>query len=197
MEQVSKYKPWIILGVIVIILFMIYGTVTGSYNSLVSEREEAITQEAQIETQMQRRADLVPSIVAATRGGMQQERAVFEEIAKAYANFQNAPAGTPDKVSAGDGLAAALRGYLVVVQQYPKLASLDLVKDLTVTLEGSENRISVARQRYNESVRDYNRHRQTFPANFIANNFGFEKMEPFEASEQGKQVPAVNLEFEK
>lgn len=189
----NKFKVWIVLGVIALFVFSFFGSIVGGYNNLVVLRTEAQTQESQIETQMQRRADLVPNVVAATKGGMTQEKAVFESISKAYAAFQNAPSGSSDKLAAGDGLTAALRGYLVVVQQYPNLRSLDLVKDLTTTLEGSENRISVARQRYNESVRDYNNTRLSFPTVILANTFGFTEMKPFTAAPSAQTAPKVEL----
>lgn len=195
MKDIMKTLPgWVIPTVIFFLLGMFaYSLFAGSYNRLVTERQEAITQESQIETQMQRRADLVPNIVAATKGGMTQEKAVFASISKAYSAYQQAPSGSSDKVSAGDNLGAALRGYLVVVQQYPNLRSLDLVKDLTTTLEGTENRISVARQRYNESVQTYDRDMQLFPTNIVAGMYGFQQMKPFTADTNGQKVPQVNL----
>lgn len=194
MQTLPKWlMPLIPVGVILLILLFIYGLFAGSYNRLVTERQEAVTQESQIEAQMQRRADLIPNVVAATKGGMTQEKAVFESISKAYAAFQNAPAGSSEKLDAGASLGNALRGYLVVVQQYPNLKSLDLVRDLTTELEGTENRISVARQRYNESVQVYNRDRLSFPTNIIANMFGFQEMKPFEAASNAKTAPKVEL----
>lgn len=183
----------IILSLIGLVVFLFMGAVIGSYNNLVSLRNQAQTQEAQIEAQMQRRADLIPNVVEATKGGMAQEKTVFASIAKAYALFQNAPSGSTDKLAAGDQLGSAIRGYLVVVQQYPQLKSLDLVRDLTTELEGTENRISVARQRYNESVLAYNQARQSFPGSLIAGFFNFQPIPLFQADSGSKTAPKINF----
>lgn len=193
-DFIKALPAWVIPATIfVIIAIFFYNLFAGSYNRVVSEREEARTQLANIEAQMQRRFDLVPNVVAATKGGMKQEEKVFDSISKAYGAYMTAQSGTPDKVSAGDQLGAALRGYLVVVQQYPTLRSLDLVKDLTVTLEGTENRISVARQRYNEAVQVYNRDIQMFPVNMIAGIYGFQRMEPYVADTGANKAPRFEL----
>jgi LemA protein len=192
-------KYFLIVGAILLVMGLsIYGFVTGTYNNLITLRSDAETQQAEIQNQLQRRYDLVPNIVASTRGAMQQERAVFDSIAQAQAAFQRAQQGgsTQGQLDAGAQLGAALRGYLVVVQQYPELKSLDIVKDLNTVLEGTENRITVARTRYNEHVNTYNKSIQVFPGSMIANMFGFQKMALFNAPEETKVAPKVNLEFE-
>lgn len=187
----------ITLAILFVIGLSIYGFVSGTYNSLITMREDARTQQSEIQVQMQRRFDLVPNIVASTKGAMQQERAIFEDISKAQAAFRNAPQGSNAQYNAGEQLGAALRGYLVVAQQYPDLKSLDIVKDLNVVLEGTENRVTVARTRYNENVRDYNKKLQVFPGNLVAGMFNFERMDLFVLqNEEAKNAPKVNLEFE-
>lgn len=165
---------------------------------MITLRSDAETQQAEIQNALQRRADLVPNIVASTRGAMQQERAVFEDIATAQAAFQRAQQGgsTQGQLDAGAQLGAALRGYLVVVQQYPELKSLEIVRELNTVLEGTENRITVARTRYNDNVNTYNKAIQVFPGNMIANMFGFQKMPLFAATTEAQVVPKINLEFE-
>jgi LemA protein len=185
-----------VFGSFLVLALIVGSIVGGSYNGMVSLREEARTQQAEIENAMQRRADLVPQIVGATKGAMAQERAVFDDIAKAHAAFTNAPSGSQEKMDAGAALGSALRGYLVVAQQYPNLKSLDIVKDLTTTIEGTENRISVARTRYNEAVQSYNQKVQTFPTNIFAGMFGFTQMQRFEMDDKAKVAPEVNLDFE-
>lgn len=193
-ETIKSLPGWLIpTGIILCIVLIIYGSFTGAYNTLISQREEAITRQADIESSMQRRADLVPNVVGATKGAMKQEQAVFDSISKAYANFNRAPSGSQEKVTAGDQLGAALRGYLVVAQQYPELKSLNQIKDLTTILEGTENRINRDRSLYNEAVRKYNVSIQKFPTNLIAGLLGFERMKPFEASNEGKKNPSVEL----
>lgn len=183
----------ILSGAFLFIAIIAFSSFGGLYNRLVKERENARTQLSEIETDLQRRFDLVPNVVAATKGAMVQEKQVFENISKAYGAYMQAQAGTPEKMQAGDQLGSALRGYLVVVQQYPSLRSLDLVKDLTVTLEGTENRIATSRRRYNESVQVYNQHLLSFPTNTVAGVFGFEPMARFESVGDAKVAPKVDL----
>ncbi len=184
----------IALGLFLFVFVLpVVGWFTGSYNSAVGLRNQATTEEATIEAQMQRRADLVPNLVTTTKGAMIQEQAVFDDIAKAHAAFSNAPAGTAEKMAASDALSTAIRGYMVVAQQYPKLESLEIMKNLQTTMEGTENRISVARQRYNEAVRDYNNRIQAFPLTLFAGSMGFQKMTAFQADAKGLVNPNVNF----
>ena len=188
----------ITLGIIAFIVIIFISTLIGTFNGLVSKREQGRTEQAQIETQLQRRFDLVPNVVAATKGAMGQERVVYDSISKAYGAFARAQSGTPEKIAAGDNLGVALRGFLgVITLQYPELKSLDIVKDLNTVLEGTENRISVSRQRYNESVQVYNRHLQSFPTNILGGMFGFQQMLRFESVTNAEEAPKVDLELGK
>lgn len=184
-------------GIIVglgLFFFITLGWVMGTYNSAVSLRNEAKTEKAQIETQMQRRDDLVPNLVASTKGAMSQKQAVFEDISKAHAAFSQAPSGTDAKVDAGYALSTAIRGYMVVAQQYPNLKSLDIVIMLNDEMSGTENRISVARQRYNEAVQSYNTRIESLPLSLVAGQFGFTTMTQYEAEEKAQQAPTVSFE---
>jgi LemA protein len=186
-----------LLAVLGIVGFMGLSMVSwffGSYNGAIQLRNTAKTQQSQIEVQMQRRSDLVPNLVASTKGAMKQEQAVFDDIAKAHAAFTNAPSGTVDKMAAGDALSTAIRGYMVVAQQYPNLKSLDIVVSLNDEMSGTENRISVARQRYNESVQGYNTRIQSLPLSLFASSMGFTPMTQYLASEKAQQAPVVNFE---
>lgn len=174
--------------------FITLGWFMGTYNSAIGLRNEAKTEKAQIETQMQRRADLVPNLVASTKGAMSQEQAVFEDISKAHAAFSQAPAGTDAKVEAGYALSTAIRGYMVVAQQYPDLKSLDIVIMLNDEMSGTENRISVARQRYNEAVQSYNTRIESLPLSLMAGQLGFETMTQYEAQEKAEEAPVVSFE---
>lgn len=193
-KEVKRMKYFLItIGIIAFIGFMLFTWIAGSYNNLVTLRNEGQTQQAQIETQLQRRFDLVPNLVATVKGGMAQERAVFKAIADARTKYAGAKSGTPDKLEAGSEYQSAIARLLVVMENYPQLRSLDTVQDLMVQLEGSENRISVARQRYNEAVRDYNRVRQTFPTNILAGMFNFEVLPLFQSVEGAEKAPKVNF----
>lgn len=184
------------LAIIALTGLTIFSTVKGTYNKLVNERTAVERLASDVDVQMQRRADLVPNLVQTTKGAMAQEQAVFENISKAHAAFSNAPQGSSERFEAGTALGTALRGYMVVAQQYPQLASLDIIKDLNTNLDGTENRISVARQRYNEETQKYNSHLQEFPTNMIAGYFNFEKKPFFEIAQEAKEVPKVDLTLE-
>lgn len=187
-------KNWLIpLVVVGVVIIFLYGSVVGTYNSLVSKRLEAQTQQAQIETQLQRRFDLVPNLVASVKGAMIQEKSVFDDIAQARTRYAGAPAGSADKIQAANQFESALGRLLVIMENYPQLRSIDTVQDLMTQLEGTENRISVARQRYNEAVRDYNKGLQTFPSNIIAGMFHFKDIPMFESAKGAETPPKVNL----
>ena len=166
----------------------------GTYNSAINLRNEARTEQSQIEAQMQRRADLIPNLVASTKGAMSQEQAVFDDISKAHAAFTQAPSGTVEKMAAGDALSTAIRGYMVVAQQYPDLKSLDIVVMLNDEMAGTENRISVARQDYNEAVQTYNTRIQSLPLSLVAAQVGFQPMEQFKATQSAQEAPKVSFE---
>lgn len=183
----------IFFGVIAVIGLIFFSSVIGINNSIINKKTIVENNRAQIEAQLQRRADLVPNIVATTKGAMKQEKDVFENISNAYGAYMKAQSGTPEKYDTGTQLGAALRGYLVVVQQYPNLRSLDLVKDLNTVLEGSENRISVARQDYNDSVRDYNYAIRSFPGSVVAGFRGFQEEKPYQAEQSSQKAPKVEL----
>lgn len=183
----------IILGGLIAATIIFAGTIFGTYNATIVLRNTAQTQQAQIETQMQRRADLIPNLVASTKGSMSQEQAVFENISKAHAAFTQAPSGTSDKMAAGDALTTAIRGYMVVAQQYPNLKSLDIVVMLNDEMSGTENRVGVARQDYNEAVQQYNTRIQSLPLSLFASSVGFTPMTQFEASQKAQDAPVVDF----
>lgn len=190
-------KIWIFLGVflggILIIGSILFFWITGTYNSLISQRVEVQTQQSQIETQLQRRFDLVPNLVESVKGAMAQEQTVFKAIADARTKYAGAKSGTPDKVEAASEYQSAIARLLVVMENYPVLKSIDTVNNLMSQLEGTENRISVSRQRYNESVQIYNRSLQTFPSNLIGGMFNFEKGTFFEGVKGSEAAPKVDL----
>ena len=186
-------KFYIFLIGLLIFGFVIFGWVTGTYNGLITQRTEVQTQQAQIETQLQRRFDLVPNLVESVKGAMVQEQAVFKAIADARTKYAGAKSGTPDKLEAAAEYQSALARLLVIIENYPVLKSVDTVTNLMSQLEGTENRISVSRQRFNESVQVYNRSLQTFPSNLIGGMFNFEKGLFFEGVEGSEVAPKVDL----
>lgn len=166
----------------------------GSYNTLVSKSQAVASQWAQVESQYQRRYDLVPNLVEATKGVLTQEQEVFGQIAEArqgYAGAQN----VEQKVAATNQLESALSRLLVIVESYPDLKSNQTVQDLMVELAGTENRIAVERKRYNEVVRNYNTLVKKFPGLIVARLFGYEAKPYFEAVETAEEAPQVNLDL--
>ncbi len=177
-----------------LLIFMLVMYFIGSYNRMIGLQAEVQTQRAQVDTQLQRRFDLVPSLVSAVRGSMKQEQVVFKAIADARTRYAGSPANSSERVEAANQYEGALARLLVVMENYPVLQSNERVADLMVSLEGSENRISVARQRYNEIVRDYNKAIKTFPTVFFAAMMGFTEEPMFEAQQGAEAAPKIDLE---
>ncbi len=179
---------WILIGIAVLAALYIGGT----YNSLVKGNESVDTQWAQVESQYQRRFDLIPNLVESVKGVMEQEQEVFTALADARTRYSGA--GTPDeKAVAATGLDSALSRLLVIMENYPQLRSVEVVQGLMAELAGSENRIATERQRYNEAVRDFNVSVKVFPRSFVAGLFGFAPRTMFEAVEGASVVPQVDL----
>lgn len=179
---------WILIGLVVVIgLFL-----GAKYNSFVRANETVDTQWAQVESQYQRRFDLIPNLVASVQGVMQQEQAVFGAIADARTRYAGAQT-SDEKAAAASEVESALGRLLVVMENYPQLRSVETVQSLMAELAGTENRIAVERQRYNEQVRDYNVSVKTFPGSLIAGLFGFEARTMFEAQSGADQAPKVEL----
>ncbi len=164
-----------------------------SYNRFVSQEEAIKTQWSQVENQLQRRNDLIPNLVEATKGFAQQERDVFQAIADSRAKL--AGAGTTEqKMAAANEQTSALARLLVVVENYPTLKSDATFARLMDELAGTENRIAVERMRYNEKVQEYNTNRRQFPANITASIFGFKgDYKLFEAPAEAKIAPKVDF----
>ena len=164
-----------------------------SYNRFVSQQEAIKTQWSQVQNQLQRRNDLIPNLVETTKGIAQQEKDVFGQIADSRAKMAGAttPAQT---IAAANEQSQALGRLLVVVENYPQLRSSETFNRLMDELSGTENRIAVERQRYNEAVQEYNVARRSFPSNITANLFGFKDEYPlYEAPAAAQQVPKVNF----
>jgi len=172
----------------------------GAYNGLVTLDEAVDTAWAQVENVYQRRADLIPNLVATVKGSAEFEQETLTAVIEArgkvgQVSFENAPdaAQMAQFQQAQDGLSSALSRLLVVVERYPDIKSTQAFRDLMVQLEGTENRISVERNRFNETARQFNTARRTFPTALIANFFGFEEKAYFEATEGAETAPVVEF----
>ena len=163
-----------------------------SYNRFVGQEEAVKAQWAQVQNQLQRRNDLIPNLVETVKGYASHESQVFEDIAASRAKL--AGAATPaDQVAAANQQTAALGRLLLIVENYPQLKANEQFNRLMDDLSGTENRIAVARMRYNQAVQDYNTSRRQFPGVITARIFKFKDYPLFEAPPAAQQVPKVNF----
>jgi len=193
----QRNLAWIIpVGIIILVLLWVVGKVflwgMGEYNSFITSNESIKGQWSQVENQYQRRFDLIPNIVETVKGVAKQEQEVFGAIAEARTRYSGAT--TPDQKAAAAGqVESALGRLLGIAESYPALQSSQAYRDLIVSLEGTENRISVERMKYNEVVKSYNTNVQRFPTSLIASLFGFGTHAYFEIADGVANVPKVQF----
>ena len=181
-------KSWIIIGIVALIVLWFW----SGYNGLVRGDEGVKGQWANVESVYQRRLDLIPNIVATVKGAAKQDLDVFTKLAEARSQY--AGATTPDqRAAAASQVESSLARLLVIVENYPDLKSQASFQALITELEGTENRISVERMRYNEKVQAFNAAIRTFPKNVIAGAFGFAKHNLFEAAAGAEKAPVVDF----
>ena len=186
-------KTWIkSLIVVIIILIIIALPMISSYNNLVNLEQNVNVAESNIDTQLQRRSDLIPNLVNTVKGYASQEKDIFTEIADARSKLAGAST-IQEEAAADHELTSALSRLLVVVENYPDLKSSSNFQDLAIELEGTENRITIARQDYNDAVTEYNTKRRRFPSNIIASIFNFEQKPLYKASEGAQTAPSVDF----
>jgi LemA protein len=194
-------KTWIILAVIAVLLLVAYSSVKNSYNSMVSMEEGVTAQWSQVENVYQRRTDLIPNLVNTVKGYADFEQETLTQVIEARAKATSVNIN-PDKLdaqsiqnfqNAQSGLSSALSKLMVVVEKYPDLKANLGFLDLQAQLEGTENRITVERMKFNESAQAYNTFIRTFPKNIFAGMFGFEKKAYFEAEAGAEKAPEVQF----
>lgn len=188
----------IILGVVGIIAIMLVVWVMNTYNSFITLKTSADNGWAQVETQYQRRADLVPQLVSTVQGAADFEEDVLTQVTEARTNWlntsQSATASIEDEIAASSSFDSALARLLVTVESYPLLTATEGFLTLQSQLEGTENRISVARKDYNDLVAQYNVAVQLVPANFVATLFKFSEYPFFESTEGAEVAPVIEFE---
>ena len=185
-----KNKKVVVIIAVLAVIVILGGALISGYNGLVTSREAVESAESNIDTYLQRRADLILNVVSTVKSFAQHETEVFDKVLEARKSLVNAK--TPEEKATADAqLDTALQGINVIVEAYPELKSDATYVALMDELEGSENRIAVARKDYNDAVKDYNNKVIRFPGSIVANLFGFEKAEYFEASEEALTVPDV------
>ena len=185
----ERNKTWLIVLLVVLILA---GWVVSKKNIFVRQNEAITAQWAQVENQYQRRFDLIPNIVATVKGVAKQEQDVFIAIANARTHYSGAT--TPDqKAQAATEVESALGRLLVIAENYPVLQSSQAYRDLIVTLEGTENRISVERMKYNDLVRTFDTNVKTSPTSLVASIFGVKERAYFEVPKENQAAPQVDF----
>lgn len=194
-------KSWIIIIVVAVALFLLYGWVSNSYNEMVNKSEAVKAQWSQVENVYQRRADLIPNLVNTVKGYATHEKETLEGVvearAKATAVTIDANHLSPQSLQqfqkVQDGLSQALSRLMVVVERYPDLKANQNFLELQAQLEGTENRIAVERRRFNLETQAYNVYIKLFPGNILANIFGFTEKPYFKAEKGAEKVPKVKF----
>jgi LemA protein len=182
----------VFIGIIVVLGLIVSGWYISTRNTLITLEESIDASWAEIDNQLKRRSDLIPNLVSTVKGFATQEREVFTQIAEARAKL--AGASTVGETAQGyNQLQSALSRLLVIVERYPDLKSNQNFIRLQDELAGTENRIAVARKRYNDSVRVFNTKIRRFPSSAVANMMGLEKREYFEIEEGAREVPEVDF----
>jgi LemA protein len=184
-----KVWLWAIFGFIVLFFLMLI----GSYNGLVTTNQAIDANWSQVENDMQRRYDLIPNLVNTVKGYAKHEKDVLTEVTRLRSQWGEAK--TPaDKIKAADSLDSAISRLMVVIEKYPDLKANESFLRLQDELSGTENRIAVARMRYNQAVQEYNVKVQAFPSNLIASIFRFQTKDVyFKAKEAAKEPPKVEF----
>jgi LemA protein len=180
------------IAVFAVLLLLVGGCLVGNYNRLVTTKESVDQRWAQVDNQLQRRNDLIGSLVQTVKGTALQEQEVFGRIADARSRMSGA--ATPgQRIEAGQQMDTALGRLLVVVENYPQLRSNEAFMQLMDELAGTENRLSTERMRYNQEAQGYNVLVKRFPTNLYASMFGYQPAIYYPVQEAAKQVPRVDF----
>lgn len=185
-------KGTIVIIVLIAVLAIIVFSAIGTYNNLVALSEEVKTSLSQIDNQLKRRNDLIPNLVETVKGYAAHEEEIFTSIADARSRLIGA-GSMEERAEASDQLSGTLNRLLAIAESYPELKANQNFIQLSDELAGTENRIATARRDYNNAAREYNTTIRRFPTVIIANMFGFERFEYFEADESARQAPEVNF----
>ena len=185
----------VLIGIVIVVALAVFWFF-GTRNNLVTLNEEVQMQLSQVETTLQRRSDLIPNLVETVKGYAKHEDQVFTDIADARSKLAGSiKSGDIESINeANNALDSALSRLLVITENYPELKANEQFTALQDELAGTENRITVARQQYNEKVRTYNTTVQKFPTSIVANMSGYAPADYFEADESAKEAPKVSFD---
>jgi LemA protein len=194
-------RSWIIIGIVVIVLFIVYRLFAGSYNNMVKYDEQVSNAWSQVENVYQRRLDLIPNLVATVKGAADFEQTTLTRVIEARASAtqvrvdpKNLTPEALEKFQAAQGqLSSALGRLMVVAEQYPNLKANQNFLELQAQLEGTENRITVERQNFNNIAKEYNTYIRRFPQNMLAGMYGFSSKAYFEADKGASKAPEVKF----
>jgi LemA protein len=182
-----------VVGVLVVLALMVFGSFIGARNQMVAKDQTVKSMWSEVDVQLERRADLIPNLVETVKGFTKEESTVFGDIANARAGMLNAR-GPQAKIAANGQLDSAIGRLLLLTENYPQLRSSDQFMRLQDELSGTENRISVARKRYNDAIQEYNTFILQFPNNIWAGMAGFKENDAyFNASPAARTVPGVKF----
>lgn len=194
-------SKWLVPGIVVGVIALVLMWVGGTYNGLVTSRETVTKSASDLQSQYQRRADLVQQAVAVVKGSADFEKSTLESVvaarAKATSTSIDISKATPEQIqqyqAAQSEMSSAFSRLLVTVEQYPDIKSTQAFKDMLAQVEGTENRINIARTDYNEVARAYNTKIQTVPTSMIAGMFGFTKSNYFESEKGVEKAPQIDF----
>lgn len=194
MKRGAHMKKYLIpIGVLAAVIIIVLIMIVPRYNSLVNLDEEVNGKQSQIETQLQRRGDLIPNLVSTVQGYASHEEEVFTDIADARSRIASSEGNVEEMAEANNEMTSALSRLLAISENYPELQASEQFTGLRDELAGAENRIAVARQDYNTAVQEYNRNTRTFPGNIIAGIFNFDEKPYFEADDSAQDAPEVDF----
>lgn len=205
--QNRKFPKWgIALVVIGVIGVLIGGLFIAPYNNMISLEENVTTKEANIQSSLQSRLDKINELMPSVQGSMDHESEVYQEITALRSGIQgvsideegnmtiDSNASASELEQADQASSQLLDDIRIAIEAYPDLGSTQLMSDFMTSVEGIENRLSVAREEYNEAVQEYNTTIRKFPNNLIAGMMGFESIDPYEASDEAQEAPQVSFE---
>ena len=198
-KDYNNYKKFIVCEtmsiitiILIVIVIIIIVAVVGIYNGLVTARNKVKNAWAQIDVQLNRRADLIPNLVETVKGYAAHESSVFEDVTAARAGLMNAN-GVSEISEANNQLSSTLKTLFAVAENYPELKANENFKELQAQLAQTEDKIAYSRQFYNDCVLMYNNKCQTFPSNIFAGMFGFNEADFFEVAGEARSVPKVEF----
>lgn len=207
MNTNKKIPRWGIALIVVGIIFIVFGgLLIAPYNNMVALEENVTTRQANIQSSLQSRLDKINELMPSVQGAMDHESDVYKEITALRSGTEgiqvdsdgnmtiDSSASAQDLESADAASSQIVRDIRIAMEAYPELGSTQLMSDFMTSVEGIENRLSVAREEYNEAVQDYNTTIRKFPNNLISGLMGFEKIDKYQASDQAQEAPEVNFD---